>query len=456
MKKNLLLIIAIILTIPVYSQEEKVKTGWKFGGALPAVSYDSNLGFQYGALVEFFNYGDGSNYPAYLDHLYVEGSRFTGGSGIYRVMFESNHIIPGVEWSSDLSYLPDKLSHFYGFNGYESAYYKEFTDTEASQYYTNIFYRFQKDQFRFKNDFQGKLSGDNLKWNAGFAMQNFNVSSADIDKINKRKDEGEKLPSLDSRPSLFDIYKGTGIIPQNEFNGGWINTVKVGVSWDSRDNKPNPMKGIWTEAGIEIAPKFLGNNSGFSKFYFTHRQYFTLVENDLSLVYRVGYQTTLAGHTPFYYQSQVITSRLTGATSEGLGGSSSMRGILRNRIIGDGFAYANIELRWKPIYFDLFNQSFYIGLNGFYDIGVITKPIKLPENMSTQYELYCESLTNSSFQPLAFNDIFKQGEDTFHHNVGISLMIAMNQNFVIAVDMGKALNPQDGNIGFSIGLNYLF
>jgi hypothetical protein len=32
----------------------------------------------------------------------------------------------------------------------------------------------------------------------------------------------------------------------------------------------------------------------------------------------------------------------------------------------------------------------------------------------------------------------------------------MNNNFVIAVDIGKAFNAQDGNIGFSIGLNYLF
>ena len=51
--------------------------------------------------------------------------------------------------------------------------------------------------------------------------------------------------------------------------------------WDSRDNRPNPMKGIWTEIGIEVAPKFMGNDWGFSKFYITHRQYFTLIEKDL-------------------------------------------------------------------------------------------------------------------------------------------------------------------------------
>ena len=134
------------------------------------------------------------------------------------------------------------------------------------------------------------------------------------------------------------------LISANEADGGWVNTLKAGVMWDSRDNRPNPMKGIWTEIGIEMAPKFMGNDWGFSKLYITHRQYFTLIENDLALVYRLGYQTTLSGDVPFFYQSQVITSRLTGATNEGLGGSSTLRGVLRNRVIGDAFFMGNVEL----------------------------------------------------------------------------------------------------------------
>jgi hypothetical protein len=52
---------------------------------------------------------------------------------------------------------------------------------------------------------------------------------------------------------------------------------------DSRDNRPNPVKGIWTELGIEAAPGFLGNDWGFSKLY-KPKQYFTLVERDLAFV----------------------------------------------------------------------------------------------------------------------------------------------------------------------------
>ena len=449
MKKTLSLILFAIIVVQTNGQEEqekKVKTGWKFGGALPAITFDSNLGFQYGALVEFFNYGDPSVYPEYLDHTYTEISRFTKGSGIYRFMYESNHLIPGVHLASDLSYLPDQASHFYGYNGYESVFNVDWMKDDSPDYKSSMFYRFQRNQFRFKNDLQGKLVGEHIKWSAGFAFQHFSNSSVDIDRLNKGKDV--LLPSVDSVPGTFERYTDLGLITENEADGGWVNTIKAGLEWDNRDNRPNPMKGIWTELGIEIAPSFLGNDWGFSRFYIIHRQYFTIIENDLSFVYRLNYQSRLTGNVPFFYQSQAITSMLTGATNEGLGGSSTMRGVVKNRVIGNAYILGNFELRWKPIYFTLFNQDIYIGLDLFYDIGMITNTIELPADLETSF--------NTLYPADSFSDYFRPGEEKLHQCVGISIMPVMNQNFVIAIDIGKALNEQDGNIGFSMGLNYLF
>jgi outer membrane protein assembly factor BamA len=449
MKKILTVILMALLSITISAQEKKVKTGWKFGGALPTLTYDSDLGFQYGALVEFFNYGDGSTYPDYFDHTYTEVSRYTKGSGIYRFMYESNHLIRGVHMTSDLSYLPDQANHFYGYNGYESVFNRDWMDQETESYRTRMFYRFERNQFRWKNDLQGKLSGEHIKWSAGLAFQNFDVNSVDIERLNKGKKGEDLLPTIEEEPGLFETYKGLDLIKANEADGGWVNTVKAGVAWDSRDNRPNPMKGIWTEAGIEIAPKFMGNDWEFSKFYITHRQYFTLIENDLSFVYRVGYQATIYGDVPFFYQSQVITSMLTGATNEGLGGSSTLRGVVRNRVIGDAFVYGNVELRWKPIYFKFLKQDCYLGLNGFFDFGKATKEISLPDNLESEFDTYFGGTED-------FSDFFNPGKDKLHMSAGTSVMLAMNRNFVIAIDLGKAFDVQDGNIGFSIGLNYLF
>jgi outer membrane protein assembly factor BamA len=459
MKKTFSVLIISMLVLSLTAQEKKVKTGWKFDGGLPAVTFDSDLGFQYGALVEFSNWGDGSKFPEWIDHTYIEMSRFTKGSGIYRFMYESRHLIPGVEMVSDLSYLPDKANNFFGFNGYESVYNKDWMDDEVTDgsYRSRMFYRLERNQFRFKNDFQGKLSGEHIKWSAGFAFQNFVVKSVDIEKLNKGKDPDKLLPSVETMPGLYEIYKNPalGIISENEADGGWVNTLKAGLIWDSRDNRPNPMRGIWSEIGIEVAPSFMGNDWGFSKMFITHRQYFTLIENDLSFVYRLGYQATISGNAPFFYQTQVITSRLTGATNEGLGGSSTLRGVQRNRVVGDAFFLGNVELRWKPFYFTLFKQDCYLGLNLFYDFGRVTKNIALPDNLESDF--------NDLFKPVpvkgpgdVFSDYFKPGTEKFHMSTGTSIMLAMNQNFVIAVDIGKALDEQDGNIGFSIGLNYLF
>ena len=125
------------------------------------------------------------------------------------------------------------------------------------------------------------------------------------------------------------------------------------------------MKGIWTEAVIEGAPEFLGAESSFTKMSITHRQYFTIIKDDLSFAYRLNYQTSIGGHTPFYYQTQVLVSELKGASSEGLGGGSTMRGISRNRVMGDGYFLGNVEARWKFVRFRFINNNFYLGLNGF-------------------------------------------------------------------------------------------
>ncbi|HKJ44102.1 MAG TPA: hypothetical protein VKA27_18540, partial [Sunxiuqinia sp.] len=185
--------------------------------------------------------------------------------------------------------------------------------------------------------------------------------------------------------------------------------------------------------------------SSFSKISLTHREYFTLIPKDLSFAYRLAYQTTLGGDVPFYYESHVITSILKGATSEGLGGSKTLRGIRRNRVVGDGFFYGNAELRWKFVRFQWLNNNFYFGLNSFLDFGQVTKKIPTNINSSVNWPL-----------DHGFSDYFDPGAEKMHFSYGAGLRAAMNENFVIAADYGLAADQRDGNSGFYIGLNYLF
>lgn len=299
--------------------------------------------------------------------------------------------------------------------------------------------------FRFKVDLNGRLFGEHVRWVAGTNLLNFKVGSVNIDKLNKGKKDDKLLPPVSEQPGLYEKYQEWGIISPEEANGGFLPLFKAGLVYDSRDNRPNPMRGIWTEAVVEGAPGFLGAESSFTKLSITHRQYFTIIKNDLSLAYRLNYQTTIGGRAPFYYQTQVIVSELKGASSEGLGGGSTLRGIVRNRVVGDGYFLGNIEARWKFVRFNFINNNFYLGLNGFMDFGRVTKNISDVENVP-------EELLNSA----AAADYYDKDAEKMHFSYGAGLRVAMNQNFIIKLDYGFAADDRDGTSGMYIGLAYLF
>jgi len=450
MKKNILIPAFVFLSLFLFAQKEKkedmIKKNWNFG-ALPATTYDTDLGFEYGAVVNLFDYGDGTRYPNYNHSLYFEVSRFTKGSSIYRFYYNSDLLISGIWTSLDISYLTDKAYDFYGFNGFDAVVNSEWmNDKDPTGYLTRMFYKYDRKLFRTKIDLQGNISGNKFRWIAGLNLQNFVIGSVNTDKLNKGKSEADQLPSPTEQPGLYENYQKWGIINEKEANGGFVPAFKAGLVYDSRDNKPNPMRGIWEEAVLEAAPEFLGAESSFVRISLIHRQYFTIIPKDLSFAYRLGYQTTLGGHVPFYYKSQMIQSVLTGATSEGLGGGKTIRGIYRNRVEGDGVFIGNAELRWKFARFKWIKNNWYLGLNAFTDFGKVTKKVDVKSSLINPD--YPEGQTEA--------DYFNWGAEKIHISYGTGLRIVMNENFVIAADYGRATTKQDGTKGIYIALNYIF
>ncbi len=415
---------------------DKSKHGWTFG-ALPVVSFDSDIGFQYGALVNLYKY-DSTRYPEYDHSIYAEWSQTTKGSGIMRLAYDSKQLIKGVRFTGDLSYLTEKAINFYGFNGYEVAYHPEWEDDEDPDYVSRLFYRHERKIFHFQLDFQGKLAGEHLLWYGGINFFNFKIANVDVDKLNDGKPDNELLPDT----SLYSNYVNWGLLAPDESDGGNANYISAGLVYDSRDNEPNPMKGIWTEIILRGAPSFMGNGDyDHLKLSITHRQYFTIIKRDLSFAYRLGFQTTLAGETPFYADPLMMFSYYRGALPQGIGGGKTLRGIQRNRIVGNSIVYGNFELRWKFIHTRLFKQNLYIAVNAFMDTG----------RSLGEYEI------NKELIPVdERSDYFDQENDSFHTSAGGGIRFALNQNFIVAVDYGLALDKRDGTSGLYIGLNYLF
>lgn len=440
MKQLWLSIVCILLAINGFAQQdaktdttnrrttkEIVKTGLGFGG-LPVVAYDSDIGFKYGALANFYIWGDGTIYPKYFHSFYVEWSQTTKGSGITQFIYDSEYLIPNTRLTFEVSNLTEKSLDFYGFNGYAAKYHPEYENEDSKDYISRLFYRHERDLLRIKSDFQGNIIGRKLRWLAGYVYYNVKVDSVDVDNLNKGRSDDALIPY--SGGGLYGQYIDQEIINKDEKHGGQHHILKLGLIFDTRDNEPNPMDGIWSEAMFLTAPSFLGNKPyAFSKLILTHRQYFTIIEGDLNFAYRVSYQAKIAGDIPFYMLPFVFDTRIT---YDGLGGAKTLRGVLRNRVVGESMLYGTTELRWKVFRFHFFKQNFYIALSGFLDFGMVTNQRTIQH-------------------PLISNE-----NDIPHFGYGTGFHVAMNQNFIVTANYGLAARKQDGTSGVYIGLNFLY
>lgn len=413
-------------------KSEIIKKGWNFG-VLPALAYESDVGFRYGFILNLFNFGDGSIYPDYKHSIYVEWSRTTKGNGINMITYDSKYLIPGIRLSLEASLYTEKALDFYGFNGYKSIYNYEFENEKSENYISRVFYKLDRRLGKLRSDFYGKF-GNNLKWHSGIEFFDISINTVDIENLNKGKSPSEQLPDTSL---LYDKYIEWKIIPEDQIKGGKTSLLKFGLIYDTRNNEPNPTKGLWTELLLLISQKPLSNYS-YIRYCFTHRQYITILKN-LSLAYRFSYQGKLLGTMPFYMLPFVYNTA-PNFTRDGLGGSKTIRGVLRNRIVGEDFIYGNIEYRWKFYKTVILKQNFYITYSIFTDFGMITKDYKL--NLSNVPQIEKEKYFN--------------GKVNLHISYGNGLHFVMNENFIVAIDYGRALKKQDGKDGLYINLNFLF
>jgi len=425
MKRNTILAL-IILTCTYIQAQDSTKKGLNLG-VLPAVSYNTDEGFQYGAILNLFNYGDGTHYPKYDQSYYLELSKYTKGSTVMRFYFDSDQLLKGVRTFVDLSYITEDMLDFFGFNGYQSEYS---TSLESNN---RALYKMSQKQFRFLADFRGDLPIEHLFWEASYNFVNYKNASVDYN----------KLTDLTLGNSLYENYVRWGILSAKEANGGIVSAFKAGILYDTRNALNNPDKGFSSEALIEVAPGFM-NESPYARYSLMHKHYKSLIKDRLNLAVRLGVQGQIGKNEVPFYRRTVFMSPFANRTSPtALGGANSLRGIMRNRVVGDAFALGNFELRWKVLNFRFINQNFYLGMNGFFDTGYILDPI--------DWNL-------SNLTPIEKAVYFKlDTKDSFHSSLGGGIKVAMNQNFIISVEMGKPLNESDGSkMGTYINLNYLF
>ena len=465
-------LVALLFCTALHAQEventaadnnEIIKTGYNFG-PLPAVAFDADKGFQLGALLNIYDFGDGSTYPNPRQQWYFEASFFTKGSQLFVVSYDNRFSIPGVRLSSTFTLTNDKAMDFYGFNGYMSYYDHEKValgkdkENHDSYIYTPK-YRVNRLAMLFKTDVTGNIWNNKLFWEAGYHLSYIKQGYKDqqalnLEKINKNKEDYKMFP--ESETPVFDLYRQWGIISEDEAWGGLNSTVRLGLLYDTRDKEGAPSRGIWAEAHATLAPKWLGTTNPYYRYSATFRHYLPIVKNDvLTFAYRLNYEGTIGKSAP-YYVLPFITVMGASYDRDGMGGYRTIRGLMRNRVQGLDIASYNAELRWRFVNFSLWNQNIAFGLSAFSDGTMVTRNYDMSFKGEEKYRAsYDEYMARSG----------NRTEDRPHITVGGGLRFIMNQNFIVAFEYGLPLSKfskdeylknQDGDGAFYINTGFLF
>jgi len=400
--------------------EEIQKDGWNFG-PLPCISYNSDLGFQYGICADIFNYK--GVFPDYRQRFYVELSRYTKGQTLIHAQFDSRYLIPGIRTTLSASYQLDPMFLFFGLNGIEP--YDRTLDCNKD--IRTAYYNYRRSMFRVLTNFQGPVI-PGLEWTAGVNYWHFVTSDLESD-------------SYSAENTLFRKMKDAGVISPDESTGGPAIEFKVGAVLDTRDNLSAPGKGIWAELYFIGSPDIRKMGYDYLKICAHWRQYISLGSEKLVFAYHLAYQGNLAGKAPFYIQQNISTLYLNQTCTDGLGGMNTVRGLLAQRLVGDSYAWTNVELRIRLFSFNLFNQSWYLATNPFFDSGMVTSLYK-GEELSSFYGRSVENLRSEAVVP--------------HCSAGAGLKLAMNRNFIVSAEYARPFKKTDGDGTVYIALNYIF
>ena len=463
------------------TKKQMVKKGWNVAPS-PSLGYNSDTGFQLGVMCDLFDYGDGSIYPGYRHKANVNISWSTRNQIKLHLFYDSKYLIPKVRFTTAATYILAQMYPFMGFNGAVSPYYDHLASGKKQQHRVAM-YNIQRHMIRAMFDFQGNIYTNKFRWAAGISYWWYDIRDISLKKrgeyvydsfsANSYLVETQRI----NYPSLWRLYQKAGLIRSSEANGGHHIELKVGLVYDSREHEADPTRGIWAELYAYGSPDIL-NGRGKSGYHYLKlaahfRQYAPLLSDKIVFAYHLAYQGKLVGNAPYYTLQNINAIYLTQMISDGLGSISTVRGVPYNSVIGDGYVWANIEMRFKIFSFRFIKQNFYFAINPFFDMGACVQPFRLDE--MKQIRKTRTSLDGSTqFSDAELNLIYTGKSHKLHMSAGIGFKIVMNRNFILSAEFALPLNtdvysnnmlnvPVDElkmrksySPGINIGLNYIF
>ena len=360
---------------------------------LPALNFDADEGFGYGAIVQYYDYGDGSAAP-YRFSLQPTLFLTTRGRRDATLFLDAPHLLSnGWRLGAQLAREQQLTAPYYGVGNASAA------PASATSGPNPYYFRFGRTVLRTNVDLQHELGLHALRGFAGAGARRADVNT---------------IP-YDSGTTLLAQETGRKTLPT-------VNTryARLGLVLDTRDREIAPRSGNWSELLVQRAGRVLGGDQVFTRVTGSVRQYVPLGAR-LTFAERVVMQT-VRGDPAI---SELFAVQSSFRDDEILGGASSLRGIPKNRYVGKGVAFSNSEVRWSAASFGVRGTPSELVLSGFGDVG----------------RVWTEGL-----------DVSQLGSD-LHVGYGGGARLALGPTFVIALDVGHS---SQSTAAIYLGLGYLF
>jgi outer membrane protein assembly factor BamA len=348
--------------------------------ALPATNFNSDEGFGYGITAQAYQYGDGTLRP-YRYTIQPLVFLTTKGRRDVSVFFDAPHLLP-ANWRLGVYAAREQqlATPYYGIGN-------STTDDDSRALTNPYFYRYGRTALRLNADVQHSVKGA-LRLLVGTGFRKLEIDQRPFDSM-----------------TLLQIDQATER-PANKLS------ARTGLVYDTRDRETGPTKGQWIEGLVQYG--------GFTRVTGTARTYVPL-SNRITWAQRVVAQNVF-GPVEFY---DMLPIQGSFRDTEGLGGSSTVRGLPMNRYIGEGVAFANEELRWRAADFRLRGRESALILSGFVDAGRVWD------------------------RGMSMDGLFSD----YHVGVGGGARLRYGQNFVVALDVAHS---RESALPIYIGLGYPF
>jgi outer membrane protein assembly factor BamA len=306
--------------------------------ALPALSYDSDLGFGAGVVAGLYQYGQGTSPPyvwAVEPVLFftTEGQRTL--SGFFDVPYVAGRGARlTISAALDRDYVP-----YYGLGNATS-----FDTTLAVRVGAPNYYTYERSRAYLTPDLQWRLAGNVVRLITGLAWYH-------------------NIAEVRDQSSRYAEDLNGGVIPAGDRSVmSW--GPRIGLVLDLRDAERDPHRGVWAEALLWQGVTVLGGDHSFTRMTGVVRGYLSPVERITLAARLIG--ETVSGDMP------VAMLPVFGSSFkdfEGVGGAQSVRGLFRNRFLGRSRVVGNVEVRGRGGRFAVLGQQFRPGIVLFADAG---------------------------------------------------------------------------------------